>query len=148
MIDAVAESFGARYPEMFKPSQRCRPPHLNLDVFRDDLFQSRLIPLLGLRSLAQLEAYLQRANEQLSQRSEEQWRVVLAGEGGRAGGGKATDQALRKAREHGFFLGMTKAWMVVPENSSNPVPDPVPVPVCASDPAVCASDPAVAAAVA
>ena len=33
----LAEELRERYPDMFKPSHGCRPPHINVDVLREEL---------------------------------------------------------------------------------------------------------------
>lgn len=43
VITEAAEILQTKYSEMFKPSARCRPPHLNIDNLRDDLFQNDII---------------------------------------------------------------------------------------------------------
>ena len=32
-----------RYPTMFKPSQRCRAPHMNVDVLRNEMHEVLLL---------------------------------------------------------------------------------------------------------
>lgn len=43
VLEEVAFSLKKTYPEAFKDTQKCRPPFVNLDVVRDELFQSRSI---------------------------------------------------------------------------------------------------------
>ena len=59
VLEKVAEKLLTSNGEMFKDSQRCKPPHCNIDLLRDDLFQSRYIselqpkdPLTGKDGLA------------------------------------------------------------------------------------------------
>ena len=51
MLDEAADLLSRRFPEFFKPSSRCRPPHLNVDVLRDDLFASEFVQRLAARRL-------------------------------------------------------------------------------------------------
>ena len=37
-IDWASEALRARYSEMFKPSERCRVPHMHKDTLRNKLF--------------------------------------------------------------------------------------------------------------
>ncbi|CAN0006944.1 unnamed protein product, partial [Phaeothamnion confervicola] len=104
--EAVAE-LEAKYPEMFKPSMRCRPPHLNPDRCRDEVFQSELITRHGLKTTAQLVGWLLCANEALGR---DKW----SSPGGRAAsapGDKTLDRALQKAHANQFFLGLDKSWL-------------------------------------
>ena len=46
MATSAAEVLRERYPEMFKPSHNCRPPHLNVDVLREHMHKAELISRL------------------------------------------------------------------------------------------------------
>ena len=37
LISEAAEALRQRYPNMFKASRTCRPPHVNLDVLRNQM---------------------------------------------------------------------------------------------------------------
>jgi hypothetical protein len=81
-------------PAMFKPSARCRPPHVNAAVLRDALFRSRLVQMGQVGNASQLLALMQGANSRLAQKRDVDWQVRLRGAG------------LKKARVHSFFLGL------------------------------------------
>jgi len=102
ILDAAADSLAATYPDMFKPSSRCKPPHLNLDVLRDDLFQSEFLPRHDVSSAAELLAVLDRVNAALQ---------VQYAQADVSNQSKSAVTALKKATEHGFYLGLDKAWM-------------------------------------
>lgn len=102
ILDSAADSLSGSYPDMFKPSSRCKPPHLNVDVLRDDLFQSDFLPRHGVRSAADLLALLDRVNNSLKEQLPLQDTEALS---------KSAATALKKATEHGFYLGLDKAWM-------------------------------------
>lgn len=40
ILTEAAEEMRRRYGAMFKPSQACRPPHLNVDNLRDEMHQA------------------------------------------------------------------------------------------------------------
>ena len=102
MLDAAADDLAAKFPEMFKPSSRCKPPHLNVDVLRDDLFQSDFLPRHSVGSAAELLALLDKVNASL------QAHYAQADVSEQS---KSAATALKKATEHGFYLGLDKAWM-------------------------------------
>jgi hypothetical protein len=39
VLEEAAVALKEQYPAMCKTSTRCRPPHINLDVLRDEIFQ-------------------------------------------------------------------------------------------------------------
>eukprot|EP00611_Tribonema_gayanum_P022208 TRINITY_DN4418_c0_g1_i1.p2 TRINITY_DN4418_c0_g1~~TRINITY_DN4418_c0_g1_i1.p2 ORF type:complete len:209 (+),score=89.01 TRINITY_DN4418_c0_g1_i1:673-1299(+) len=106
VLAEAAAALAEAYPAMVKPSSRCKAPHINLDVFRDDIFQSELMARHKLHTTAQLLAWLQEANGTLGQRDEAQWAQALSGRTT-----AASSAALKKARAHGFYLGLDKAWL-------------------------------------
>lgn len=38
VINETVQELADRYSTMFKPTSRCRPPHLHADTLREDLF--------------------------------------------------------------------------------------------------------------
>eukprot|EP00959_Pyramimonas_sp_CCMP1952_P215404 4506863-Pyramimonas_sp.AAC.1 len=40
-LEGAAVSLKGNFPNMFKTSERCLPPHLNMEVLKDQLFQVR-----------------------------------------------------------------------------------------------------------
>lgn len=100
IISQAAERLAEQFPDMFKPSQRCRPPHLNIDNLRDALFASNVLTRHELKSGKALEHWILEQNEDLKARfenSQEQKNV--------------SKQALSKAQKFGFFLGLSSEWM-------------------------------------
>jgi hypothetical protein len=105
-LNAAADELALQYPAMFKPSSRCKPPHLNADVLRDDLFQSGFLQRhpVAARSSAGLLRLLARVNGSLAQQA-------AAATAGGSGASKSQAAAERKAAEHGLYLGLDKAWL-------------------------------------
>ena len=102
VLELVASSLRDKYPEMFKASSRCRPPHVNLDVLRDDLWSSEVLRRHPKIDAMQLLQILEDANRQLAEKlrdkmSKETKASVLA--------------AWEKATSNNFFLGMEKEWI-------------------------------------
>ena len=55
LLDATTDKLSAEFEEMFKPSLKCKPPHLNVDVFRDDVFQSEIISRKNFKTAKELQ---------------------------------------------------------------------------------------------
>jgi hypothetical protein len=111
ILDGATDLLMREYAEMFKPTARCRPPHLNIDVFREDLFQSELIIRLGLKSIEDLTRHIKSANIKLGERSDDEWGQRLGVVNAKGVRSKTIDQAIKKARSNGFFLGLDASWM-------------------------------------
>lgn len=102
VLNSTTDALCAKYPAMFKPSSRCKPPHLNADVFRDELFQSGFLHRHSQHTISQegLLRLLDFVNMSLGSSLNS---VELVG--------KSVLQAQRKATEHSFFLGLDKSWL-------------------------------------
>jgi hypothetical protein len=100
VINEGAEKLQQRFPDMFRPSQRCRPPHLNIDNLRDALFASNVIGRHSLKSPKALETWMIAQNEILATKlqKEEAKKLVSA-------------TALKKAIEYDFYLGLDSSWL-------------------------------------
>lgn len=107
ILTTAAEELAKRYPAMFKPSHGCRPPHLNVDVLRAEMHRTELLSRHKLRSAQQLVEWIEAVNADLGARTEEEW----AHAGGRAKSGSALTNALSKARQHEFYLGLEWDWL-------------------------------------
>ena len=123
-IDEVVELLNEQYPSMFG-GPRCRTPKLNVDKFRDELFQSQFMPRNNLRTGKQLHRALVKINNSLHRNKADQWMALI---------GKSTNfnlqgdedteslvsnslpssfvLAYKKARKHKFYLGLTPNWML------------------------------------
>lgn len=118
-LDVATSALEDKYDAMFKPSVLCKPPHLNIDVFRDDLFQSNYIKRSGVKSGQELLAKLEEVNAQLCALRDEDWARWRDGEPIKAASAfrlrtksKQFDSAQKKARLNKFFLGLVdKSWM-------------------------------------
>jgi len=116
-INGVSEKLAEQFAEMFKPSLRCRPPHLNVDNFRQELWDSENARKLLQEAVAsgdgeekveeKLMNWLMEKNEELAQRSEDEW---LTAPSARVKSGKTLRTALTKARKNSFFLGLDNGW--------------------------------------
>ena len=65
IIDEAVAEIAAKYPAMFKESHNCRPPHVNIDVCRDDIFQSDFISKREITTSAMLVAAIEDSNRAL-----------------------------------------------------------------------------------
>ena len=104
------------YPRMFKQSQRCHPPHLNVDVLRQTLFSSGLIKKIVSKADSKdpedagkrvLDWLLER-NKKLGARSEGEWSssTLL-----RVKNEAKLKKALVKCNKEGLFLGLDNSWI-------------------------------------
>lgn len=59
MITTAAEMLRERYPAMFKPSHACRPPHLNVDVLREEVHKADVLSRFQVRRWAALSSQLE-----------------------------------------------------------------------------------------
>lgn len=88
------------YPDMFKPSQRCRAPHLNVDNLRDALFASDIIKRHKLKSPKALQDWMMQQNEELKALYEQEEHAS-----------KVSKAALTKAHKFNFYLGLDSSWL-------------------------------------
>lgn len=96
-IDEACERLRKAFPDMFKPSERCRPPHVHRDTLRNKLFHHAAT--MELTSADDLVARFTAVNQRLQARPAAQWPERLS-------------KPLEKARAHGFFLGLEDyAWL-------------------------------------
>lgn len=92
---------------MFKPTSRCKVPHVNIDVLRDDLFNSNILAHYNISSSTNMIEKLEYINEQLAvkykslKNDPEQAKTFT----------KSYSTALNKAENYNFFLGMEKNWI-------------------------------------
>jgi len=105
VIDYAANHFYDAFPEMFSPSQKCRAPHLNLDNLRDALFASEVIKREKVGSGGELVKWMAKKNNELRE-------VYTSDDGIDGGSGKKVSQnALKKAKNHDFYLGLESTWL-------------------------------------
>jgi len=105
ILDEATDILQKQFPEMFKSSTRCKIPHLNVDIFRDEIFQNEIIVTHKIKSADALLKFFLSKNQKLSKRTDEEWLNLNGGIGN-----KTIEQALKKARAHNFFLGLDKNW--------------------------------------
>lgn len=95
IINDAAEKLQEQYSEMFKASQSCRAPHVNVDNFRDALFAAEVIKRHKLKTSKALLQWIDAQNQALGVKFENE--EVAS---------KLPQKALEKARQHEFYLGM------------------------------------------
>lgn len=101
VINDAASHLMDEYPAMFRPSQKCRRPHLNVDNLRNDLFLAGVVERHSLKTSQALVEWIMQQNEILAQKYN-------------TTGGEDKDlvprQALKKAQDNNFFLGLDVSW--------------------------------------
>lgn len=106
IIDGAADSLRSKYPDMFKPSQRCRAPHLNLDNLRDALFASDVLKRHSIKSDKALLNWMEEKNMEMAARFADQ-----GGNGSKTASKNVSKSALAKAESFQFFLGLDSSWL-------------------------------------
>lgn len=114
ILDSTIEDLCSKFSEMFKPSLRCKAPHLHEAIFRDDIFQSEVISRRGFKSAADLKELIAVTNEEYGKRSDDEWENILLASKMFKVRGKPMSEAIKKARLNKFFLGLDNAWMHAP----------------------------------
>jgi len=89
------------YSEMFKPSQRCRSPHLNVDNLRDAIFAAEVLKKGQIKSKTALVKWMLQKNEEMKVK-------YSSTSGNKEDTNKA---ALEKAKKFDFYLGMDLTWL-------------------------------------
>ena len=51
-----------KYPLMFKPSQRCHKPHVNIDNLRNDIFEAKIIKKYKIQNPLDLFYFMDKVN--------------------------------------------------------------------------------------
>ena len=111
IIDSTTGDLTEVFSEMFKPSLRCKPPHLHEAVFRDDVFQSEIIIRRNMKTALDLHKLVKATNDKYSKRSDQEWEDILLQNGLFKSKGKLLTEAVKKARSNKFFLGLDPSWM-------------------------------------
>ncbi len=106
VINDAATYLSDTYPEMFKPSQRCRPPHLNIDNLRDAIFASGLLKKHNIKSKTALLKWILEKNAELGKKY-----AAGSEKGGGASASGLNKTALEKARKFNFYLGLDMTWL-------------------------------------
>jgi hypothetical protein len=101
VIDEAVDAISAKYEDMFKPSQSCRPPHVNIDVLRDEIYQSGFALRKGVKSAAELIDAIEKANAAVGAHfAHPDAQATIKNKA-----------VLEKAIKYRFFLGLEKGWM-------------------------------------
>lgn len=100
-----------RFPTFFKESQRCRPPNVNIDILRDKIFQSDLLTSKNISSSGELIELINIANMNYSKLSDLDLEKRIITAGNFQSKGPMLKQAIAKAKEHSFFLGIDDNWL-------------------------------------
>lgn len=103
MIDDAANQLFETYPEMFKPSQRCRPPHLNVDNLRDAIFTANILKNHSITSSSALYDWIMQRNEELEKRF-----VHNKEDPSKMG---VSLLALEKSKQFRFYIGLDLSWL-------------------------------------
>jgi len=106
IINEAVTVLAEKYPLMFKPSQRCRSPHLNIDNLRDAIFASGLLKRHSITNQKVLVSLLLSRNEELADLYNND---VYNNIGTKSNG--ITVNASKKAKTNAFYLGLDSSWL-------------------------------------
>jgi hypothetical protein len=100
MISQACSKLEEQYTIMFKPSQKCRPPNVNIDNLRDTIFASNILKRHNIQSSLQLYDWLIQQNIQMGEKfaSDDQLQSSL------------NDKVWNKAMTNEFYLGLDSSW--------------------------------------
>mmetsp|Transcript_7093 Transcript_7093/g.10807 ORF Transcript_7093/g.10807 Transcript_7093/m.10807 type:complete len:218 (-) Transcript_7093:365-1018(-) len=101
IINDAATYLSDTYPDMFKPSQRCRPPHLNIDNLRDAIFASGLLKKHNIKSKSALLKWILEVNGEMGKKYQKET----------GGSVEVNKNALEKAKKFNFYLGLELSWL-------------------------------------
>jgi hypothetical protein len=107
ILSEAVEELAAEEPEMFKTSHRCRPPHVNKDNLRDEIYQNDFMTRRDIKTTAQLLAALKEVNSGLAKRTSSEWTEENCRMSPKL---KTFASALEKAHANKFYLGMDAVW--------------------------------------
>ena len=104
IITEAVEQLAILFPDMFKTSSRCRPPHLNVDLLRDDLYTTEFVLRHQVNSSEELLMKLIEINKKLG--------VEYNGGIGVGKSGSKSSAVEVKAKQYAFYLGLgDKSWI-------------------------------------
>eukprot|EP00553_Chaetoceros_curvisetus_P009318 CAMPEP_0204618554 /NCGR_PEP_ID=MMETSP0717-20131115/5165_1 /ASSEMBLY_ACC=CAM_ASM_000666 /TAXON_ID=230516 /ORGANISM="Chaetoceros curvisetus" /LENGTH=203 /DNA_ID=CAMNT_0051632317 /DNA_START=58 /DNA_END=669 /DNA_ORIENTATION=+ len=99
IINECAMQLRDAYPDMFKPSQRCRSPHLNIDNLRDAIFAAGVLKRHNIKSQKALVDWVMEKNLDMKGRFE------------KSAPPNVSAIALKKAKKFDFYLGLDLGWL-------------------------------------
>jgi hypothetical protein len=104
ILNEAVQNLHDEFHEMFRPSTKCHPPHLNIDNVRDALFAANVIGRHKMKSSTQLMDWLVQQNLHLANK------YNSANPKDSADSNGISAKALEKAIKNKFFLGMESTW--------------------------------------
>ena len=111
VLDEGVDLIASKYQAMFKPTSRCRPPHLHKESFRELMFEVGVISRSNLKCGEDFAEWIESRNTALSQWTDARWKELR----GRHSA-KALEKSLAKARAHNFFLGLPGASRILQDS--------------------------------
>lgn len=117
IINDAAMQLGEKFPDMFKASQRCHSPFVNIDNLRDAIFASGLLNKHKISTKTALLKWILLKNDELAEKYATQGDEPVTD----AGAVKITKAALAKERtfqaalskskKFNFYLGLDSSWL-------------------------------------
>ena len=120
IINDAATQLEERFPHMFKASQRCHSPHLNIDNLRDAIFASGLLNKYKITTKTALLKLMLQKNDEMAEKYAGKDKPVTTiptdtDEVKLTKGALAKERkfqsALAKAKKFNFYLGLDSSWL-------------------------------------
>uniref|UniRef100_A0A7S2AIA4 Uncharacterized protein n=1 Tax=Octactis speculum TaxID=3111310 RepID=A0A7S2AIA4_9STRA len=103
ILQSAVCSLKAEYPKFFSTSLNCRIPHLHQDKLRNMLFEANVLRRFNIKTDVDLFAWLLSENDAIAKKDDSKLTSKSPT--------KLEKNALKKSREHGFYLGMDRSWL-------------------------------------
>ena len=113
IIDDAVAYMEQRYSEMFKPSQRCRAPHLNIDNLRDALFTADILNRYSIKNEKDLIEWMMQQNKDLGLKFQNMYDNYddTIKKQKKFEAKVFNKNILEKAVKNEFFLGLESSWL-------------------------------------
>jgi hypothetical protein len=100
-ISQACSKLEEQYTIMFRPSQKCRPPNVNIDNLRDTIFASNILKRHTIQSSTQLYDWLLQQNQLMGEKYSTDTKLQSS----------LNDKVWNKAQANQFYLGLDSSWL-------------------------------------
>jgi hypothetical protein len=101
MISQSCAKLEEKYSVMFSPSQKCRPPNVNVDNLRDTIFASNILKRHSIQTSTQLYDWILQQNGKMGEKYRKDARLQAS----------LNDKVWNKAKTNEFYLGLDSSWL-------------------------------------
>jgi hypothetical protein len=101
MISQSCAKLEEKYAVMFSPSQKCRPPNVNVDNLRDTIFASNILKRHSIQTSTQLYEWVLQQNGKMGEKYRKDARLQAS----------LNEKVWNKAKTNEFYLGLDSSWL-------------------------------------